>query len=98
MYVISACMALHMDDIPDRYEFKSLYPEGREWVNTGNSCIVDPKGKVIAGPLAMKEEILYAEFNLNSIANAKRMFDAAGHYARPDVFNFSINREPVDTE
>lgn len=94
MFVVSCCMAIRMNDIPDRYEFKKAYPEGREWINSGNSCIVNPNGEVIAGPLEMKEEIIYAEIDLNLVTAAKRMFDAAGHYARPDVFKFKVNREP----
>jgi nitrilase len=94
MYVVSCCMAMRMKDIPDRYEFKESYPEGREWINSGNSCIVNPKGEIITGPLEMKEEIIYAEVDLNLVTESKRMFDAAGHYARPDVFKFKVNREP----
>lgn len=92
MFVISCCMALRMDDLPDRFEFKKLYPEGREWINTGNSCIINPKGEFIAGPVASKEEIIYADIDLKLISAAKRMFDVAGHYARPDVFKFRVNR------
>jgi len=92
MYVISCCMALRMRDIPARYEFKKAYPEGREWINSGNSCIVNPKGEIIAGPLEMKEDILYAEIDLNQIIETKRMFDVSGHYSRPDVFEFHVNR------
>lgn len=92
MFVVSACMAVKMDDIPDEYDFKKLYPEGREWVNIGNSCIVAPNGKIIAGPLEAEEGILYADINLDDIISAKRMFDAVGHYARPDVFNFTVNK------
>jgi nitrilase len=92
IFVISSCMAIRMKDIPDHYEFKKLYPEGREWVNTGNSCIVNPNGDIIAGPVEKKEEILYAEINLNDIIKAKRMFDAAGHYSRLDVFSFKLNK------
>ncbi len=92
LYVISCCMALKMSDIPDRYEFRNSYPEGREWINSGKSCIVSPQGEIIAGPLEMKEEILYAEIDLNQIIESKRMFDAAGHYARPDVFEFRVNK------
>lgn len=90
VFIISCCQALKMDDIPDAYDFKKLYPEGRDWVNTGNSCIVDPNGKIIAGPLQAEEGILYADINLNDIIAAKRMFDVVGHYARPDVFNFIV--------
>ena len=70
---------------------KTLYPEGREWINTGNSCIIAPNGKFLAGPLEAEEGILYADIDLQQIVAAKRMFDVAGHYARPDVFNFSLN-------
>jgi len=90
LFVFSTCMALRMDDIPDEYEFKKLYPEEREWINTGNSCIIAPNGKLLAGPLEAKEGILYADIDLQQIIAAKRMFDVAGHYARPDLFHFSI--------
>ncbi|MBD3615991.1 MAG: carbon-nitrogen hydrolase family protein [Gracilimonas sp.] len=90
LFVISTCMALKMEDIPDEYEFKKLYPEGREWINTGNSCIVAPNGQLLAGPLEAEEGILYADINLQDILAAKRMFDVVGHYARPDVFEFRV--------
>jgi nitrilase len=91
MYVISCCQALRMSDIPDRYDWKSLYPEGREWVNRGNSCVIDPKGGIVAGPLAESQDILFADVDLGMIPGAKWIFDAAGHYARPDVFRYAIN-------
>ncbi len=91
LFVISCCMALKMEDIPDEYDFKQLYPKGRAWINPGNSCIINPKGQLLAGPLEAEEGILYADLNMDDILEAKRMFDAVGHYARPDVFNFSVN-------
>ena len=92
VFVVSVCMALNINDIPDEYDFKNGYPEGRKWINPGNSCIISPKGQVLAGPLEAEEGILYADIDLNTIIEAKRMFDAVGHYARPDVFNFSVNQ------
>jgi len=90
LFVISTCMALKMDDIPDTYSFKNLYPEGREWINIGNSTIIAPNGKVLAGPLEAEEGILYADINLGDIIKAKRMFDVVGHYSRSDVFSFNV--------
>lgn len=92
LFVVSTCMAIKMDDIPQEYEFKKLYPEGREWINPGNSCIIAPNGQVIAGPLEAEEGILYADIDLKKITAAKRMFDVVGHYSRPDVFNFSLKQ------
>ncbi|UCG52796.1 MAG: carbon-nitrogen hydrolase family protein, partial [Candidatus Latescibacterota bacterium] len=94
MFVIGCCTALHLDDIPDRYEFKKLYPDGKEWINPGNSCIIGPSGQLLAGPLEMKKEIIYARIDHSLIASAKWIFDVAGHYARPDVFQLTVNRNP----
>jgi len=90
LFVISTCMALKIADIPDKYDFKKLYPNDREWINVGNSCIVAPNGKILAGPLEAEEDILYADIDLSQIIATKRMFDAAGHYSRPDVFSFEV--------
>ncbi|MDZ7680365.1 MAG: carbon-nitrogen hydrolase family protein [Fodinibius sp.] len=92
LFVISSCMALRINDIPDAYEFKKLYPEGREWINVGNSAIIGPNGKVLAGPLESEEGIIYADIDLDQIIAAKRMFDVVGHYARPDVFKFGVKK------
>ena len=94
MYVIGCCMAIRMADIPEEYEFRKLYPADREWVNPGNSCIIDPKGEFVAGPLGKEQEILYGEVDLSMIGECKWIFDVAGHYGRPDVFKFAVNREP----
>ncbi|NBC03345.1 MAG: carbon-nitrogen hydrolase family protein [Bacteroidetes bacterium] len=92
IFVISTCMALKIDDIPDDYDFKNLYPDDRGWINTGNSCIIAPNGQILAGPLEADEEILYADIDLQQIIASKRMFDCVGHYSRPDLFNFSVNK------
>jgi nitrilase len=92
MFIVSTCQALKIEDIPDEYEFKKLYPADREWINTGNSCIVAPNGKIVAGPLEAKEGILYADIDLSDIISAKRMFDVVGHYSRPDVFDFKVKK------
>jgi nitrilase len=92
LFVISACMAIKKEDIPDEFEFKGLYPADREWINAGNSCIINPYGKILAGPLEAEENVLYEDINLEDIVGAKRIFDAAGHYSRPDVFSFSVNK------
>jgi nitrilase len=38
--------------------------------------------------------LLFADADLDMIPAAKWLFDVAGHYARPDVFDLSVNRAP----
>jgi len=94
VYVIGCCIAMRMDDIPDRFEYKQkFYSESREWINVGDSAIVNPEGEFIAGPVSMKEEILYAEVDPLLMRGPKWILDVAGHYARPDVFELIVHRE-----
>jgi nitrilase len=94
VYVLSACIALHRDDVPDRLEFKRHYPAGREWINAGDSAIVSPDGEFLAGPLHERKGILIAEVDPAQFAGSRWMFDPAGHYARPDVFQLTVRRVP----
>ncbi len=56
--------------------------------STGGSVIINPLGKVLAGPLFGKEGIVTAEIDHRDIIRAKMDFDVIGHYARPDIFSF----------
>ncbi|HUM10234.1 MAG TPA: carbon-nitrogen hydrolase family protein [Myxococcaceae bacterium] len=56
----------------------------------GGSVIVSPLGDVVAGPVWDEERILRARLDLREVVRARLDFDAAGHYARPDVFRFEV--------
>jgi nitrilase len=93
-FVIGCCMGLRIADIPDRLGFKKYYPADRDWINVGDTAVVDPEGHFIAGPLNMKQEILYADIDLRKTRGSRWMLDVAGHYARPDVFQLTVDRSP----
>jgi predicted amidohydrolase len=57
----------------------------------GESCIISPTGRIIAGP-AEGECILMADCSANEVLRAKATCDVAGHYSRPDVFQLHVNR------
>ena len=92
VYVISTCIAMRKDDIPDRYDLRKKFYGGEdEWINVGDSAIVHPSGEIIAGPVRKREDILYAEVDPRRMSGSRWLLDVAGHYARPDVFTFSVN-------
>jgi nitrilase len=95
-WVIGSGFALRAAEIPDDFPEKArLYPDAAEWVNKGDSVVVEPGGKIAAGPLRGEYGILYAEVDAAQAAVARRTLDVAGHYARPDVFQLHVNTKPV---
>jgi nitrilase len=85
-YVIDVGALLSPDNVPEPYrDLADHYP--------GESCIIDPRGEVIAGP-AQGEAILLADCSMDRIFSAKSLCDVAGHYSRPDVFQLRVNRSP----
>ncbi|MBT8398299.1 MAG: carbon-nitrogen hydrolase family protein [Gemmatimonadetes bacterium] len=92
-FVLGACQAFHKDDIPDRFSFKEEYLGSVDgWLNPGHSVIVNPDGKVIAGPADQEETILYSEVRPNELVGPRWQLDVAGHYGRPDVFELTVHR------
>ena len=59
---------------------------------TGQSCIIDPWGNLLAGPIE-GESIITAKGSLEDIYLAKSWCDVGGHYSRPDVFQLRVNRQ-----
>ncbi len=92
VFVIGCCQAIRRDDIPDRYDFKNRYPQDREWINAGDSAIVGPDGRWITEPLHEVQGLVMGEIDIREALGSRWMFDAAGHYARPDVFELTVNR------
>ena len=88
----------------NQFVTKSMYPADLagiadldtqpELMCRGGSVIIGPLGDVIAGPLYDAEGILTADLDLSEIARAKFDFDVVGHYARPDVFQLTVNERP----
>jgi len=94
VYVIGACSAMRQEDVPDRLAFKAKYLSGvGEWLNPGDSAIVNPDGKLLAGPARHEETILYAEVDPKQMVGPRFQLDIAGHYGRPDVFELTVHRE-----
>ncbi len=101
-WVIGAGVALRNRDLPgDLPERERLYPSTEDWINPGDSVVVAPGGERVAGPLHEQQAILYAEIDAARAASARRTFDVAGHYARPDLFTLKVDRRtqsPIEFE
>jgi len=88
-YVICAAGLRLQEHVPQRYASLATFE------HTGQSCIIDPRGEIIAGP-AEGETILVADGTLEAVYAAKAVCDVAGHYSRPDIFHLYVDDEPIE--
>lgn len=93
-FVLTACQFLRKRDLPATVRV-SLGDTPDAVLMRGGSAIINPLGKVLAGPHFGSETILTAELDLDEIGRGKFDFDVAGHYSRPDVFQLSVNESPM---
>jgi nitrilase len=93
-FVLSACQHLRRSQFPGE-KMNNRLPEAPETVlMRGGSMIIDPLGKMLAGPVFNEDALLTAELDMSIIPMAQMDFDAVGHYARPDVFSLHVNTAP----
>jgi nitrilase len=94
-WVIGTATALQGNDIPADFPDRDKLFTADEWINDGDAVVVKPTGAIAAGPLKREKGILYAEIDREAARRARRSLDVCGHYSRPDVFSFSVDRRTM---
>jgi hypothetical protein len=97
MWVVSVGVLLRESDLPRDLAQLGVY-QPDELIAPGDSVIVDPLGRVVAGPAHGMETILYAEADPQEALYARRGFDAVGHYGRADLFELRVAGTTVSLE
>ena len=63
-----------------------------EVLANGGSCLAGPDGKWVIAPAGGEETLLTATLDFRRVLEERQNFDAAGHYARPDVTRLEVDR------
>jgi nitrilase len=92
-FVLSACQFIRKSAFPSTMRV-SLGDSDDAVLMRGGSAIINPLGRVLAGPDFGGETILTAELDLNDIGRGKFDFDVVGHYSRPDIFTLQVDESP----
>jgi nitrilase len=94
-WVIGCATSFEASDVPTDIPFHDeLFPNKDEWINSGDAVVYKPFGGLAAGPMHREKGLLIAEIDPGAARASRRKFDVSGHYARPDIFTLSVNREP----
>jgi nitrilase len=93
-FVLSACQFARRHDFPP--DVTPIQGDDPATIMIrGGSCIVSPLGEVLAGPVFDAPAILTAELDVGVISRATFDLDVVGHYARPDLFQLTVNTQPA---
>ncbi len=89
-FVLTACQYITRAAYGAEHE-SALGDDPATVMMRGGSAIIGPLGRVLAGPDFSGETILYAQIDPSEVIKAKYDFDVTGHYARPDVFQLTVD-------
>lgn len=97
-YVVSASGFMRKTDFPvETPHLEDILTGCPDMLANGGSCIAGPDGEWIVEPVVGKETLILATFEHQRIREERQNFDPAGHYARPDVTQLTINRQRQNT-
>jgi nitrilase len=84
------CFVVSATQFATREDYPPDFPLGPDpVVIRGGSCVVDPFGRFLAGPVFERQEVLLADLDLTALDGAYLDLDVVGHYARPDIFRLT---------
>ncbi len=90
-HVISVGQIMEASQLPSALDMPShLSPN--DIIMKGGSSIYGPDGSIILEPVYNERKIIYQELNLNLNTPEKMNLSVSGHYNRPDIFSFEINK------
>jgi len=90
-FVIATGSLLRASGLPPELEPHPSRVSGPDqYVLRGGSAIIAPGGSYLRGPIYDAEETLHAQLDLATVARESMTLDVAGHYSRPDCFEFAV--------
>lgn len=92
-FVLAAGQLLQVKDFPPELTLPpELQQDPDRYVLWGGSCIIGPDGTYLTEPLKEQEGIVSAELDIERCIQERMTLDVTGHYNRPDVFQFTVNK------
>lgn len=71
-------------------------PQDQTFLRNGGGAIIGPDSNYIVAPKEGSSETLIATLDLDACIDARLTLDVNGHYARPDVFQLTVNSKPQE--
>ena len=92
-YFINADMLIRKTDYPYDLHAAEEIAALPEIACRGGSCVIDPFGHAVTEVVWDREEILYADLDMQKVPASRMEHDPCGHYSRPDVLELTVHEK-----
>ncbi|MEP6821265.1 MAG: carbon-nitrogen hydrolase family protein [Chthoniobacterales bacterium] len=90
-FVLAAGLIMRAKDLPAEFAPASVCEGNPEaFLLRGGSAVIGPDGKYLVEPCFDQETTILAEIDPGAVDEERMTLDVAGHYSRPDLFEFRI--------
>jgi predicted amidohydrolase len=86
--------SLELGAHPARTLLEAIPGDADRLLLRGHSAIVAPDTSYLAGPAPAEATTIYADLDPGQITRGHLALDVDGHYARPDIFQLTVNDRP----
>jgi nitrilase len=90
-FVVNCAPYIRRDDYPEGLAYPEEVEALPQTVYRGGSCVLGPTGHYVTQPMWDREDVAYAELDMDEVVSSKWEFDAVGHYARPDAARLEVS-------
>lgn len=92
-HVVSVGQIMHKDELPKNLEISdSIDIKDDGLIMRGGSAIYGPDGAIIQEPIYDDRGVFYFDLDLKSNLKERMNLSVSGHYQRPDVFKYSVDK------
>lgn len=94
-FVIAAGQVLPSQEVLSALQLQQQPPDLPNLFLNGGSAVIGPDGNYVLEPQFGNTGVLYTQIpDISRIYDERLTLDTSGHYARPDIFNFSLQPPP----
>lgn len=91
--VVAVGQVMHRDELPSELAISDkITVPGDGLIMSGGSAIYGPDGSIILAPRYGHREMILSELDLTLAKKERMNLSVSGHYQRPDVFSYEMNK------
>ena len=91
-FVVAVGQIMNLDELPEGLELSDEINLDNKLLLKGGSAVYSPSGEIILSPQYGNSSLIISEIDISAIQKERMNLAVSGHYQRPDVFNYTIDK------